>query len=563
MIFLFSSWDRIKVNGKDISSFALQEALEILQSTDDQITLEVQREKSSHKPPQTSDAATQTDSSWWDEQCPHREDFTPSGFNLFLGRSCYNYLLPQDQNDDNELGYLPTAPRDVENEEELDYKELALVRQKELSFSSCHTTPKDNYSICLSLTEEEDEEDEKGGEQTFLLPHDWDSGVGCTDGSTQLDENSGPDMDAELPYVQKRERADHRAGGTRASSELATEEFLTYEELSDSSFYGVSPEEYRRFQEILERKCHQYQLFKTLNQDQRTPHASEAQEEGSEQSSLQDQWLAKYPLGQSHADCPPLVGDSAMSEEKGTNHKAGLRPQNAVNGVRKQANVDKSTEGQKEPEPVSLTPENIATGPKALVIPYHARRYVSYMNLVQEDASVEGLINQPSPPMLSHQCSKGIQGKLDEGNRWSLTCKRSRQLLNKQQKSQLLKDRALRIMEERSGMTTDDDALSELKTGKYWNKAERRQHLLLSKLQKQRKELMVQSRMEQLKEDDRTGTERRRDLSIIELSQKKLMKRRSRRVLDNWITIQELLSHGTKSLDGRTMYSPLLSVTTV
>ncbi|CAM5170518.1 unnamed protein product [Eretmochelys imbricata] len=91
MIFLFSSWDRIKVNGKDISSFALQEALEILQSTDDQITLEVQREKSSHKPPQTSDAATQTDSSWWDEQCPHREDFTPSGFNLFLGRYVHGF----------------------------------------------------------------------------------------------------------------------------------------------------------------------------------------------------------------------------------------------------------------------------------------------------------------------------------------------------------------------------------------------------------------------------------------------------------------------------------------
>ncbi|KAG6935485.1 hypothetical protein G0U57_014998, partial [Chelydra serpentina] len=236
---------------------------------------------------------------------------------------------------------------------------------------------------------------------------------------------------------------------TLASSELATDEFLTYDELSDSSFCGVSPEEYRRFQEILERKCHQYQLFQTFNRDQETPHASEAQEEGSEQSMLQDQWLAKYPLGQSRAECPPLVGDSAMSKEKGTNHKAGPRPQNAVNGDREQANVDKSTEGQKEPEPVSLTPANIATGPKALVIPHHARHYVSYMNLVQEDTSAECLSDQPSPSMLSHQCSKGIQGKLDEETRWSLTCKRSRQLLNKQHKSQLLKDRALRIMEER------------------------------------------------------------------------------------------------------------------
>ncbi|XP_006133128.2 uncharacterized protein LOC102460472 [Pelodiscus sinensis] len=435
----------------------------------------------------------------------------------------------------------------MENEDELDYEELALSHQKERSFSSCYTIPNDNYSVCLSVTEEE-----KEGAHTFLLPHDWDSGVGCTDGSTHLDEISGPDMDAERQYVPKRERADHGTGGTLAKNELARDDFLTYDELSDSSFYSVSPEEYRRFQEILERKCHQYQLVKALNRDQGIPLALGNQEEGPEQSTLQDQWLAT---------CPPLEGVSTMSQ--GTSHRVGVGPQNAVNRVRQQAHMDKSTEGQKDPDPVTLTPSNAAAEPKALVIPYHARRYVSYMNLVQEDASVECLSDRPRSSMLSHQCSEAVQGKLDEGTGWSLTCKRHRRPLSKQHKSQLLKNRALRIMEERRGMTTDDDALSELKTGKYWNKAERRQHLLLSRQQKQRKEFVMQSRMEQLKEDNRAGTEGRRDLSIIELSQKKLMKKRSKRILDNWITIQELLSHGTKSRDGRITYNPLLSVTTV
>lgn len=41
------------------------------------------------------------------------------------------------------------------------------------------------------------------------------------------------------------------------------------------------------------------------------------------------------------------------------------------------------------------------------------------------------------------------------------------------------------------------------------------------------------------------------------------MRKRNRRILDNWITIQELLAHGSRSPDGKKVYNPLLSVTTV
>lgn len=53
------------------------------------------------------------------------------------------------------------------------------------------------------------------------------------------------------------------------------------------------------------------------------------------------------------------------------------------------------------------------------------------------------------------------------------------------------------------------------------------------------------------------------DNNILLLSQKKIMKKRNRRILDNWITIQELLAHGSRSPDGKKIYNPLLSVTTV
>lgn len=51
--------------------------------------------------------------------------------------------------------------------------------------------------------------------------------------------------------------------------------------------------------------------------------------------------------------------------------------------------------------------------------------------------------------------------------------------------------------------------------------------------------------------------------NILLLSQKKITRKRNRRILDNWITIQELLAHGSRSPDGKKIYNPLLSVTTV
>ncbi|XP_062396109.1 PDZ domain-containing protein 4-like [Sardina pilchardus] len=151
----------------------------------------------------------------------------------------------------------------------------------------------------------------------------------------------------------------------------------------------------------------------------------------------------------------------------------------------------------------------------------------------------------------------------------------SRYVAKRPVRDRLLKARAMKISEERSGMTTDDDAVSEMKMGRYWSKEERKQQLLRAREYRRRREFMMQSRLDFLRErDGRDGREAGGGgaaaqgdspghASILELSQKKSMKRRNRKILDNWITIQELLAHGSRSADGQKVYNPLLSVTTV
>ncbi|KAK7878447.1 hypothetical protein WMY93_030984 [Mugilogobius chulae] len=135
-------------------------------------------------------------------------------------------------------------------------------------------------------------------------------------------------------------------------------------------------------------------------------------------------------------------------------------------------------------------------------------------------------------------------------------------------RDRLLKARAMKISEERSGMTTDDDAVSEMKMGRYWSKEERKRHLLKAREQRRRREFMMQSRLDCLREREReqsSGQDGPPQLpsSILEMCHRRSMKKRSRRILDNWFTIQELLTHGTRSADGTKVYNPLLSVTTV
>lgn len=57
-------------------------------------------------------------------------------------------------------------------------------------------------------------------------------------------------------------------------------------------------------------------------------------------------------------------------------------------------------------------------------------------------------------------------------------------------RSKLLSERKKKLEDERCGMTTDDDAMSEMKTGRYWSKQDRKNHFLKAKEYRRRKEII-------------------------------------------------------------------------
>uniref|UniRef100_UPI0037E89593 PDZ domain-containing protein 4-like isoform X2 n=1 Tax=Semicossyphus pulcher TaxID=241346 RepID=UPI0037E89593 len=181
-------------------------------------------------------------------------------------------------------------------------------------------------------------------------------------------------------------------------------------------------------------------------------------------------------------------------------------------------------------------------------------------------ANAPGAVTLPlSPPLLP--ASPRMEWKV------KIRSDGSRYVAKRPVRDRLLKARAMKIREERSGMTTDDDAVSEMKMGRYWSKEERKQQLQKAREQRRRREFMMQSRLDCLRDREREQcssgagqpgtTNQQEPNSILELCHRRSMKKRSRRILDNWITIQELLAHGARSADGKKVYNPLLSVTTV
>ncbi|KAM9483589.1 E3 ubiquitin-protein ligase PDZRN3-B isoform 1-T1 [Clarias gariepinus] len=194
-------------------------------------------------------------------------------------------------------------------------------------------------------------------------------------------------------------------------------------------------------------------------------------------------------------------------------------------------------------------------------IPAHAQHYQSYMHLIQQKSAVEYAQSQMS---LASICRDPVS--VEPKAEWKVKIRSdgTRYITKRPARDRLLKERALRIREERSGgMTTDDDAASELKMGRYWSKEERKQHAVRAKEQRQRREFMKQSRTDWLKEQSGSGADEKKEVNIIELSHKKMMKKRNKKIFDNWMTIQELLTHGARSPDGTRVYNSLLSVTTV
>ncbi|CAL9706593.1 unnamed protein product [Knipowitschia caucasica] len=129
-------------------------------------------------------------------------------------------------------------------------------------------------------------------------------------------------------------------------------------------------------------------------------------------------------------------------------------------------------------------------------------------------------------------------------------------------RSQLLRHRASQLADERSGMSTDEET-GDMLLGRYWSRTERKEHFLLARELRQARGDRSSSR-----ERDRAcaAPEDPRASTVLELSHRKLSRLRNRKLLDDWTTVEELLTHGNRlgnHEDALTCPSSLLTVTTV
>ena len=164
-----------------------------------------------------------------------------------------------------------------------------------------------------------------------------------------------------------------------------------------------------------------------------------------------------------------------------------------------------------------------------------------------------------TPPMSMDGC--GSAG--GSGMEWVVKRRAdgSRYVTRRPVRNKMLKERARKIEHERHGLTTDDDAQSEMKVGRYWSKEDRKAHLSKARDHRRKKETMMRQRMETLKENEEKGKENGQN-NILALSHRKMMKHKGKKVFDDFTTVQEMMAHGTRDPQAKT-YNPLLSVTTV
>ncbi|XP_077577835.1 uncharacterized protein LOC144199831 [Stigmatopora nigra] len=198
----------------------------------------------------------------------------------------------------------------------------------------------------------------------------------------------------------------------------------------------------------------------------------------------------------------------------------------------------------------------------------------------EEDSGNNGLISSRSTDWRAFQ-TLGNQPRFPKGsagpyyntlgaqrNPRSPPSPNCRQSNPKSVRSQLLRARAYRLARERSEVTTDEEVRGEGEgsgdhtgvegqwAGRYWNRAERRRHLVLSRQHRERRS----------GEEAAAGSVHSPLSSqvVLELSHRKQNRLRNSKLLDDWTTVEELLTHGTRvEVDTQLCLSPLLSVTTV
>ncbi|KAL1493276.1 hypothetical protein ABEB36_011360 [Hypothenemus hampei] len=131
-------------------------------------------------------------------------------------------------------------------------------------------------------------------------------------------------------------------------------------------------------------------------------------------------------------------------------------------------------------------------------------------------------------------------------------------------RNRILKNREIRISEERAGLTTEDDTISEIKIGRYWTKEERKKHLEKSRERKQRQEILTASRhMEELAEEHvKSASKKIGNNNDTAAKKHRTTKSRTHKDKDGHEP-QDTISHGQKIPQTNGKLVGLLSVTTV
>lgn len=127
-------------------------------------------------------------------------------------------------------------------------------------------------------------------------------------------------------------------------------------------------------------------------------------------------------------------------------------------------------------------------------------------------------------------------------------CDGSRYIVKRPIRSQILKKREAQVYRERAPISTDDDAMSELKLGRFHTKEERKRILEREKTKKLMK--LQQKMMEKAHPSEQV---------IYQMSQQKLARQKEAMVMDEFVTTREVLSSRTRP-DG---IHGVVSVTTV
>ncbi|KJH49500.1 hypothetical protein DICVIV_04380 [Dictyocaulus viviparus] len=160
-------------------------------------------------------------------------------------------------------------------------------------------------------------------------------------------------------------------------------------------------------------------------------------------------------------------------------------------------------------------------------------------------------------------------------------CDGTRYIVKRPIRNQILKKRAAQLVRERAGVSTDDDAMSELKLGHFHTREERKKHLEEERRRKiKNQQKLIQSKMSPADQviffTDHCSTVATKNATskgkmlldgfvttqetIVQLSQRKMQRQKEKMLLDGFVTTQEVLSQRNPDTTAK---HGLLSVTTV